>query len=400
MDARPTEEHLALAEAVDGLVARRAQTVDPREILETPRGYDETLWRTLCDQIGAAALAIPEEYGGAGYSLAETHVVLERLGAKLVPSPLLGSAVLAAQAILTSADDEACARLLPGIAAGTTLAALAWADTTGHWCPDTSDVVATPTEAATPTAALAARPATVPAAASVTPTLASSAARTAPPEAHRPAWILSGTATLVLDGVDADVVIVAACTAQGVGLFEVHEGIARERTAALDQTLRFATLTFDRTPATALILDAAPVLTHVADVAAVAVTALQVGAAEECLQRTVEHLRTRVQFGRPLGSFQALKHRVAEMFVAVESARSMSWAAARADPAELPLRAALAKAWCSDAFHAVAAETIQLHGGIAITWEHDAHLYFKRAHATAQLFGASREHRCRLLAHV
>jgi alkylation response protein AidB-like acyl-CoA dehydrogenase len=217
---------------------------------------------------------------------------------------------------------------------------------------------------------------------------------------HGSQWTLSGAATLVLDGADADVVIAVASTPDGVGLFEARGAVARERTPALDPTLRLATLTFDRTPATALSLDAERTLRHVADRAAVAITALQLGAADECLRRTVEHLRTRVQFGRPLGSFQALKHRVADLFVAVESARSMSWAAARADPAELPFRAALAKAWCSDAYEKVAAETVQLHGGIAITWEHDAHLYFKRAHATAQLFGASREHRRRLLAHV
>ncbi|GAA0277469.1 acyl-CoA dehydrogenase family protein [Cryptosporangium japonicum] len=361
MEFGPSAEQRALADAVDDLVTRRARGTDPRAVLDTPRGYDETLWRTLCDQIGAAGLAIGEEHGGAGYSPAETHVVLERLGARLVPSPLLGSAVLAAGAIAASGDDDACARLLPGLAAGTTVGALAWADTRGRWRGDGSDVRA---------------------------------------DRDGPGWTLRGTATLVLDGADADVAVVVADTGDGAGLFEAHGPIARQRTPALDPTLRFATWRFDGTPATALTLDAGPVLAALADRAAVAVTALQVGAAGECLRRTVEHLRTRVQFGRPLGSFQALKHRVADLFVAVESARSMSWAAAGADAAELPYRAALAKAWCSDAYEQVAAETVQLHGGIAITWEHDAHLYFKRAHATAQLFGTSREHRRRLLSYV
>ncbi|MFB9317925.1 acyl-CoA dehydrogenase family protein, partial [Cryptosporangium minutisporangium] len=219
----------------------------------------------------------------------------------------------------------------------------------------------------------------------------------------------SGTATLVVDGAEADLLLAVATTPDGVGLFEVAPGAPgaiREPTPALDPTLRFATVHFDDAPATALTTDAAEALERVHDVATVAVTALQVGGAQAALDRTVEHLRTRVQFGRPLGSFQALKHRVADLHVQVESARSMFlaalWAAAAADadPDALRYRAACAKAWCSEAFSTVAAEMVQLHGGIAITWEHDAHLYFKRAHATAQLFGPAGAHRRRLLEYV
>ncbi|SHN43690.1 acyl-CoA dehydrogenase family protein [Cryptosporangium aurantiacum] len=356
------DDQRALADTVDSLVARRG---DLRAAIEA--GYDTALWRTLCDQIGVAGLAIPEEYGGAGCTYVESHVVLERLGATLTPSPLLGSAVLTAQAVLAAAPPADRERLLPDLAAGRSLGALAWADAAGRWRADGSDVTARPTGSG---------------------------------------WTLTGTATLVLDGADADLLLVVAGTRTGVGLFEVSPdatGVTRDVTPALDPTLRFATLTFRGARASALSTDAAPALRRVRDVAAIAVTALQVGAAQRCLDLTVAHLRDRVQFGRPLGSFQALKHRVADLFVEVETARSMSWAAAWAaahDPDDLPLRAALAKAWCSDAFTHVAAETIQLHGGIAITWEHDAHLYFKRAHATAQLFGAAREHRRRLLEYV
>jgi alkylation response protein AidB-like acyl-CoA dehydrogenase len=333
-----SSEQQQLADAVSRLVARRA--VD----LRAGAGYDRALWETLCSQIGAAALAIPEEYGGAGATLVETHVVLEQLGTALTPSPLLGSAVLAAQALLAAASPDDCQRLLPGIASGATIAALAWSDATFDGS-------------------------------------------------------LTGAADLALDGYDADVLLVAA----GAGLYEVTGSFAAELTPALDPTLRFARLEFDHTPARLLNADAGAALARVRDLAAVAVTALQVGGAQACLDRTVEHLKRRVQFDRPLGSFQALKHRVADLLVLVESARSMSWAAAWAaahDPADLPLRAALAKAWCSEAFSQVAAEAVQLHGGIAITWEHDVQLYFKRAHATAQLFGAPHVQRRRLLEHL
>ncbi|EXG82406.1 acyl-CoA dehydrogenase family protein [Cryptosporangium arvum] len=358
------DDQKALADAVTRLVRRRSEVVDLRAAVASPLGYDTTLWTTLCEQIGAAALAIPEDDGGAGFTLVETFVVLERLGAELTPSPLLGSGVLAAQAILAAAGPEDRARLLPGLAEGRTTGALAWADTRGRWRTDGSDVRAERTD---------------------------------------DGWRLSGTSPLVLDGTDADVLLVVATTPDGVGLFEAGSGVRRDPTPALDPTLRFATVHVDGAPATPLATDAGPALSRLRDVAAVAITALQVGAAQTALDRTVEHLTTRVQFGRPLGSFQALKHRVADLYVQVETARSMFLAAARAaahDPDDLPYRAACAKAWCSDAFSAVTAEMVQLHGGIAITWEHDAHLYFKRAHATAQLFGSAREHRRRLLEYV
>ncbi|OLT37749.1 hypothetical protein BJF79_05965 [Actinomadura sp. CNU-125] len=168
----------------------------------------------------------------------------------------------------------------------------------------------------------------------------------------------------------------------------------------LDLTLRFARIDFDRAPARPLCEDARGPLAGLRDVAAVAVTALQVGAAQRGLDMTVAYAKEREQFGRPIGSFQALKHRMADMLVHVETSRTLSWAAAWSaarDTADFGERAAMAKSWCSDALNAVAAETVQLHGGIAVTWEHDAQLLFKRAHATSQLFGRPHEHRRRLL---
>ncbi|MFG2960986.1 acyl-CoA dehydrogenase family protein [Streptomyces sp. NPDC048291] len=358
-----TEEQNELAATVRHLLARRSGSGAVRAAVAQAPGYDEGLWRTLSEQVGAASLAVPEAYGGAGFTLVETHVVLEQLGAALTPSPLLGSGVLAAQALLLSGDGEACARLLPGIAEGTRLAAVCWAGEDGRWRTDRSDVRAVGGDT----------------------------------------WSLSGTTTLVLDGVAAHTLLVVATSGPGrVGIFEVDatdDRVRRTSTPAMDSTLSLARVEFDGAPATALALDAAGRLATLHDIAAVAVTALQVGAAQRALDMTVAYSKDRVQFGRPIGSFQALKHRMADMLVEVETARSVSWAAAwaaaRREP-ELPARGALAKAWCSEALNKVASETVQLHGGIAITWEHDAQMLFKRAHATSQLFGQPHEHRQRL----
>lgn len=354
-----TDEQQELASTVRGLVARRGGAMDLRAALASAPGYDVELWRSLCEQIGAAALAVPEEYGGAGFSYFETHVVLEELGAGLTPSPLVGSGVIATQALLLSGAEEACARLLPETAEGRRTLALCWADRRGKWRLDGSDVSATDDDG----------------------------------------WRLDGVATLVIDGRDADTLLVVAGTSAGVGLFEVApdaDGLVRSPTPGVDQTIRFAEVHLEGTPAVQVARDLGPALPRLRALCAVAMTALQTGAAQQALDLTVAYLKERVQFGRPLGSFQALKHRCADLLVEVETARSMSWSAAwhvAYDPASSLQQAAIAKSWCSDAFNHIASEMVQLHGGIAITWEHDAHLYFKRAHATAQLFGRAAEHR-------
>ncbi|MGW2183055.1 acyl-CoA dehydrogenase family protein [Streptomyces sp. NPDC001732] len=358
-----SEEQNELSATVRNLLARRSDSDSVRKAVRSARGYDEGLWKTLCEQIGAAGLAVPEEYGGAGFSLFEAHLVLEQLGAALAPSPLLGSGVVAAQAVLRSGNAGACERLLPGIAEGTSVAALAWAGEDARWHTDRCDVHAS----------------------------------------RGDGWTLSGAATLVLDGGAADVLLVVASPAAGqVGLFEVdpaHDKVRRTPTPAMDTTLQLARVEFDNVPASPLTLEATDLLETLYDIAAVAVTGLQVGAAQRGLDMTVAFCKERVQFGRPIGSFQALKHRMADMLVEVETARSASWAAAwsaaQSEP-DLRHRAATAKAWCSEALNKVASEAVQLHGGIAITWEHDAQMVFKRAHATSQLFGQPHEHRQRL----
>ncbi|MCW2504662.1 MAG: acyl-CoA dehydrogenase domain protein [Actinomycetia bacterium] len=344
-------ERAALREAVRGLLAKGTSV---RAAMESAEGYDRELWARLCTEIGVAALAIPERYGGLGAGPLETHVVLDELGRTLTPSPMLGSAVLAAQALLASGDDEACLRLLPPIASGDALAAVAWAGPSGHWSPDE------------------------------TAFQASSGGR------------LSGEAHYVLDGHLADTLLAVA----DGGLYEVDlrsPGVTRAAVTTMDLTRRLAVVRLGDVPARRL--GAGSPLAAIRDVACVALSAEQSGATRRALELTVEHARTRVQFGQPIGAFQAIQHRLADLHVLAESARSLSYAAATAlstGAADASRLAAVAKVACSEAFERVAGEMIQLHGGIGITWEHDAHLYFKRAHATAHLFGHPRDHAGRL----
>ena len=333
-----TEEQRELAKTVRALVTKHANV---RSAIESADGYDDKLWRMLCEQVGVAALAIPEEYGGIGAGRIESNLVVEELGRILAPTPILGSVVLGAQSLLAIEDTDACARLLPGIAEGTSVAALCWAGEQG-W---------------------------------------ESIGVTADADGR-----LSGTADYVLDGHIADVLIVVADTEEGVAFYEVAPTEAEISTVqAMDPTRRFATVRFDGVVGRRLGSgDGRAVLDRIRTIACAALAAEQVGAADRCLANTVEYTKSRVQFGRPIGSFQALKHRMADLYASIETARSMSISAtASLDPADV----AAAKVHCSETFSTVAAESIQLHGGIAITWEHDAHLYFKRAHGDAQLFG-------------
>jgi alkylation response protein AidB-like acyl-CoA dehydrogenase len=359
-----SEEQTELASTMRDLLRKRSGSAAVRQAVTTPLGYDEALWSVLCRQVGVAALAIPEEYGGAGFTLVETQVVLEELGAALTPTPLLGSGVLAAQALLLAGAEDACSELLPGIASGESVAALAWAGEDGRWPVDRVVVGATVRDRS---------------------------------------WVLDGTAAYVLDGDHADALLVLAQAASGPALFRVapsQPGVRRTTAVTMDQTIRLASITFDATEADLVDADADLWLPTLRDIACSAVASLQVGAAQRCLDMTVSYCNERVQFGRPIGSFQALKHRMADMLVEVETARSAAWAAswsAAHRDSDLPVRAAIAKAWCSESLSKVASETVQLHGGIAITWEHDAQLYFKRAHALSQLFGQPHEHRRRLV---
>ncbi|MGH3734688.1 MAG: acyl-CoA dehydrogenase family protein [Micromonosporaceae bacterium] len=337
-----TAEQRALRETVRALLDKHASS----ELVRAAAGFDPKLWELLCGQVGVAGLSIPEAYGGAGATLLENALVLEELGRTLAPAPLLGSAVLAAHAILATGDEATRARLLPPIADGTAIAALACSGPAGDW---------------TGAAATASRDGVA-------------------------GHVLDGEAHFVLDGDIADLLVVLVDGA----LFEVDpDAVERQHTPAMDLTRRLALVRFDAAPARLLgRLDT----DRLRDIAVAALAAEQVGTAARALDLTVGYAKHRVQFGQPIGAFQALQHRMADMYVLVESARSAAYAAAQ-DPDGY---AAVAKVACSEALRQVAAELVQLHGGIAITWEHDAHLYFKRAHGSALLFGSPETHLARL----
>ncbi|MFG2500738.1 acyl-CoA dehydrogenase family protein [Streptomyces sp. NPDC048441] len=347
---RPTEEQNELRAAV-------------RTLLEREPGA--AAWQPLARKIGVAGLAVPEEYGGAGGGARDVQVVMEELGRCLSPVPFLGSSVLVAGALLASGDEAACARLLPPLADGSSVGLLAWAEL-GSWDPES--------------------------------------VRAGAVRGPGGGWRITGAKEHVLDAEGAGLLLVAARTGAGVSLFEVAmdgAGVRREPLVTMDQTRPQARWLLSGAEGRLIGADGdgQRVLSHVRDLACVALAAEQTGAAERCLELTVDHVLRRVQFGRPIGSFQAVKHRLADAYVLVESARSAALGAAFAadeEPAALPRLAAVAGSVCSEACSAVAGEMIQLHGGIGITWEHDAHRYFKRAHGSAQLFGSAARHRERL----
>jgi alkylation response protein AidB-like acyl-CoA dehydrogenase len=373
-------EQQELRESVRRFLADRVPLPRVRELMDSADGTDDKVWSYAGHQLGLQGIAIPEQYGGAGFSFAEQAIVLEELGAALYPGPYLASAVLAATALLASSDEAAKADLLPGIASGETVATLAFTEDDGSWDPDAIRLSAAgtgETAGAGETAAEA-------------------------------SWVLDGHKSFVLDGHTADLILAVARTDIGLSLFAVRageQGLTRTELPALDQTRRLARLEFTATPARLIGAagEAAAILSRSLDVAAVALAAEQLGGAQRALDMAVAYAKVRHQFGRPIGSFQAIKHRCADLLLEVESLRSAVGYAAAAvaeDSAEVPVVAALVKALASDTYFHVAAENIQIHGGIGFTWEHDAHLYFKRAKASELFLGDASYHRERLATRI
>ena len=356
-----TEEQEQLRQFVRSFLEDKSSEAAVREQMDTEQGYDPAVWAQLSDQLGLPALAIPEEFGGQGYSFVELGVVLEEMGRRLLCAPFL-SGVLASQAIIHSGDDAAKAEHLPGIASGQTLAALAFTEESGKW--DESGITMQATGSGSD-------------------------------------YTLNGTKSFVIDGHVANLIVVAARTAGGVSLFTVAgdaAGLSRQSLSTMDQTRKQAKLTFADTPAKLLGAEGAgwATMSTVLDLGAIALAAEQVGGAQFVLEMAVQYAKDRVQFGRPIGSFQAIKHKCADMLLEVESAKSAAyygmWCAAELND-ELPSVASLAKAYCSEAYFHAAAENIQIHGGIGFTWEHPAHLYFKRAKSSELMFGDPAYHR-------
>ncbi|ADJ48883.1 acyl-CoA dehydrogenase [Amycolatopsis mediterranei S699] len=338
-----TEEQEDLRAVVRRFLADRA---DVRARLDSGEGHDLAVWRQLADQLGLPGIAVPEEYGGSGGGPVELGIVLEEMGRVLLPSPFFATVALVGQALTASGDDAAKSRWLPGIADGSLTATLAVAEESGR----ATDLTTTAT-----------------------------------------GGTLSGTKMFVVDGHTADLLLVVART----GLFAVEgtaPGVTRTRLETLDRTRRLARIDFDGAPAVP-IGESPP--RKALDLAVVALAAEQVGGAQACLDMAVGHAKVRVQFDRPIGTFQAIKHKCADMLLAIEAARSAVYHAASAGD-ELPVAASVAGAYCSVAFTHAAKENIQIHGGVGYTWEHDAHRYLKRAKSSEQLFGAPAAHRARL----
>ncbi|HWF21666.1 MAG TPA: acyl-CoA dehydrogenase family protein [Acidimicrobiales bacterium] len=357
-----SEEQDELRTAVRRFLEDKSPETEVRRLMETTEGYDTAVWSQMADQLGLQSLTIPEEFGGSGFSYVELIVVLEEMGAALLCAPFFSTVALGANALLTSGDDSAKADLLPGIASGETIATLAFTEDSGRW-----DIAGVALEA-TPSG---------------------------------DGWVLNGHKSFVLDGHVANLILVVARTDAGISLFSVAgdaDGLTRTPLATMDQTRKQARLEFSGTPARLIGTDggAEAGLSKTLDLAAVALAAEQVGGAQRCLDTAVEYAKTRIQFGRPIGSFQAIKHKCADMLLEVESSKSAAyyagWAAAE-DSDELPVVASLAKSYCSEAYFHAAAENIQIHGGIGFTWEHPAHLYFKRAKSSELLFGDPAYHR-------
>lgn len=363
-----TDELADLRDSARSLLTAKCSEEQVRAIIDGGDAHDPALWSLLATQLGAQSLTFPEECGGDGFGYTELGVILAEMGRRVMPGPFFASVVLAGSAISQSGDSAAMAAYLPRIADGSTIATLASVEADGAWI---TDRFTTRAERA----------------------------------AH--AWTLSGTKSLVPAGAEATLVIVAASTDEGAGLFAVDAGtagVSHRRLETLDLTRPLYELTFDEVEARPIGEpgSASAILERVLPRATAALAAEQIGAARQCLEMSVAYAKERVQFGRPIGSFQAVKHKCADMFTAIELAAAACEEALRSvdglpDSPVVEVAAAVAHAACSEAFMQVAMETIQVHGGIAFTWEHPAHLYFRRAKASQLMFGGPARYYERLL---
>lgn len=351
-------EHDLLRESVRDFVAKRSPEPEVRRLMQTLHGFDPAVWSTMSSQLGLQGMAIPERYGGAGFGWAELAVVFEEFGRALLCAPYFATVALATSALLASDDEEVKQRYLPAIASGQLVATVA---------------------------------------------LRASAADEVITRRTSSGYELHGRRAHVLDGCLAGLLLVPAPGPAGPSIFAVEAGspgLACTAMPTLDQTRKQAEIIFDGCPARPLdpVGGAAAILAQVENLAAVALACEQVGGARHCLDDAVDYAKGRMQFGRPIGSFQAVRHRCVDMLLDIESARSMAGYAVRLAPGGQQLGAAahMAKAYCSEAFVRVASANIQVHGGVGITWDHSAHLYLKRAKSSQLLFGSPQRHRAAL----
>ena len=354
-----TPEQQALRTAVRKFCADNFGEAAVRRLMESGDCVDTAVWRRLGSELGVLGMSVPEADGGAGGCLVDQAVAVEEFGAALAGGPLFGTVYLAIPALVACPAGPARTELLSALVDGESTAAFAVADVAGAFDPGRVTVSV---------------------------------------DADR----ITGTAGCVVDATAADVLLIAASGSAGVGLYAVDATDAqRTPLVTMDHTRPQATVVFEHAPARLLAGpdEAGRVITHALQVGSALLAVEQVGAAQHLLDLSVEYAKSRLQFGRQIGSFQAVKHRLADMLVDLEHARSTAYHAVWAltdgsdDPA---LAASIAQATCSAAFSRIAADTIQVHGGIGFTWEHQAHLYFKRAATDAALLGSAEQHRCRV----
>ena len=357
-----TEEQQQLRAAVRKFCADNFDEATVRRLMESEPTYDPAVWRRLGSELGVLGMSAPEVDGGVGGSLVDQAVAVEEFGAALSCGPFFGTVYLAIPALVACGSGAARDELLAALIAGERTAAFAVNDSGGAYARE------------------------------VTVTAAGSA----------DGVVLNGTASRVVDATAADVILVAATGPDGVSLYAVDaDDVQRKSLVTMDLTRPQADIVFAGSPARLLAgpAESERVITHALEVGAALLAVEQVGAAQHMLDLSVEYAKSRLQFGRHIGSFQAVKHRLADMLVDLEHARSTAYHAVWAltdgsdDPA---LAVSIAQAVCSAAFSRVAADSIQVHGGIGFTWEHQAHLYFKRAATDAALLGSAEHHRARV----
>jgi alkylation response protein AidB-like acyl-CoA dehydrogenase len=368
-----TEEQQELRRSARAFLEKHSSSERVRAAMASEAGYDPDVWRRIGGELGWTAITIPEEQFGLGLGYVEIVALLEETGRALLCSPFLATIALAANAVLIAGDAAQKDELLPDIAAGRTTATLAHTEGDGRW---------------------------------------DAAAITSGYRRDGADYVLDGVKHFVLDGHTATMLVVSArregsTGEDGVSLFVVPadaNGLSRRALPTMDQTRRLGEIWLNsvRVPITARLGEegrAWPSLARTLDLAAIALAAEQVGGAQRCLDMSVQYAKERVQFGRPIGSFQAIKHKCADMLLKVESARSAvyyaGWAASVGEPG-LSALASLAKAYCSDAYFHCAAESIQIHGGVGFTWEYDVHLHFKRARSSEGFLGTPSYHRERV----
>jgi len=365
MSVADSAEHDELRQVVRKFLGERSPSREVRRLMEAGESHDDEVWALLAGQLGLTGIAVPERYGGAGYGPVELGIVLEEMGGALLVAPYFATVALAGQLLAVSGDEDAMARWLPGIADGSLTATLAVAEDSGSW--DLAEVAATA-------------------------------------EPAGDGWAVTGTKLFVIDGHTADLLLVVAHAPDGPGVFAVERGAAGVESARLDtldltRALASVALHGARAVRVGAGRDAAEWLSELRDLALAALAAEQLGGAARCLDMSVGYAKVREQFGRPIGSFQAIKHKCANLLLEVECGRSALYHASEAVAGRQPdaaLAAALAYAYCSQAFTHAAKECIQIHGGIGYTWEHDAHLYLRRAKSSQLLFGPPARQRTRL----